>query len=171
MVGRDAVAAEHAVEEGRERTLFMLVHDGDLGALPSALHFTELRGERLHCLGPGDGDELVTVALHGAAEAIGIVETLQARLPARAERTLIDRMLRIALGLDRASIADFDDQAAAGGALTAGGGVIVGDARGRLVGRDEIRDELLDVTGRAADGGRGGASDGHDLEEVAALDA
>jgi len=79
-------------------------------------------------------------------------------------------MVGIALELDGAAVACFGDDAATGGALATGGGVVRGHARHRLVRRHEIRDELPRRLG-ARRGGNGGAGDAEHLEELAAPDA
>ena len=55
-------------------------------------------------------------------------------------------------------------------AFAAGRRVVRRDARHRLVGRDEIRNELARILGARGRGDRG-RGDAEDLEELAALDA
>src|SRR5690606_1366724 len=101
----------------------------------------------------------------------GVVQPLQRRLASRAEGAAIDRVLGIPLELDGATVAHLGDDTASGGALAAGGAVVGGDARDRLVGRDQVRDELLDLLLATPDGGGHAAGGAKELEEIAALDA
>jgi hypothetical protein len=59
-----------------------------------------LRQQRLG-IGPGDRLEPVAAPPHGLREAVRIVEPLERRMPARAEGTSRDRVVRIPLELDR----------------------------------------------------------------------
>ena len=80
-------------------------------------------------------------------------------------------MRRIAFELDGAPITRLGDEAAPGGAFAARRGEVRRNAGDRVVRRDEIGDELLDVFLEAPDSGRDGARGAQDLEEVAAFDA
>ena len=85
-----------------------------------------------------------------------MVEGLEARVPHHAQRAGVGRVIRVSLELDDAAVAVLGDDAAAGRALAAHGCRVGGNARDDVVGRDDVRDELL---GRlsAAPGGRCGA--------------
>ena len=111
------------------------------------------------------GFQLPLVAHHRRAEAIGIVEPLQRRLAARAERAAVQRVLRISLELDRAAVARLGDDAARGRALAAGRRVVGRDAGNRLVGRYEIRNELSRRLPSSAAAAMAARRHAEDLEE------
>ncbi len=165
---RHAVRGEPAVEEARERAALVLVEEDRVGGRRPRL------GERL--AQPRDGvvprDRLPRAVFlhHRRAKAVRIVETLQRRLAARAERAVVQWVIRISFELDRAPVARLDDEPAAGRALAAGGGEVRRDARDGLVGRMDIWNELSGILGQAARGGERGARRANDLEKVAALD-
>ncbi len=165
---RHAVGGEPAVEEARERAALVLVEED------------RVRGRR-----PGLGDRLAqardrvvprdrlprAVFLHHRrAKAVRIVETLQRRLAARAERAVVQWMIRISFELDRAAVARLDDEPTAGRALAASGGEVRRDARDCLVGRMDIWNELSGILRQTARGGERGTRRANDLEKVAALD-
>ncbi len=77
----------------------------------------------------------------------------------------------VALQLDRPPVHRLGDHAARRGALAAGGGVIRGHAGHRLVGRDEVGNQLAGILGAAADRADGGRADPEDLQEIPAFDA
>jgi len=89
--------------------------------------------EHLQRFVPAHALELSVAPHHRPAVAIGIVETLQCRLSAGAERAAIHRVIRIALELDRASVTRLGDDTARGGALAACRRVVGGYARYRLI--------------------------------------
>ena len=77
--------------------------------------------------------------LHRAGEAVGIVQQLQARLPARAELAPVEGMLGVAFNFHGAAIHHADHNAAAGRALAAGAGVPGGLARQLLFRWNDVR--------------------------------
>ena len=164
----DAVAGEPSVQESREAPGLVLIDEERVPRLPRALHRRELLRQERDRLRPRDRRERAVLAEHRLPIAVRIVEPLHRRLSARAERPAIQRMIGIPLHLESASVAHFEEHAASRRALTAGGGVEVGDARHRLVGLHEIRNELLAGVRAAAHGrGRGAGCPEH-LEKGAA---
>ena len=79
-----------------------------------------------------------------------MIEALQPRLAADAERAGVHRMIGIALELDDAAVAVFGDDAAARRAFAAHGGELRGDAGDDVLRRDDIGDELLGRLSAAA---------------------
>ena len=80
----------------------------------------------------------------GRLDAARIVQPLQRRLAAGAELALIDRVLGIALELDRAALAGAHVQAAPRVALGAGAGVPGGDAGNLIFRLHQVGHQLLD---------------------------
>jgi hypothetical protein len=105
-------------------------------------------------------------------DARGIVERLQGGLAAHAERAQVDRMVGIALGLDRPSLAGAHDDAAARRALGASRCVVERVPRRVLdaIGRNEQRNQLLRLVGAGGDRD-GRPTGGQDLEKVPAGNA
>src|SRR5436190_136555 len=104
-------------------------------------------------------------------DAIGVVESLQRRLAARAQPAAIDRRVGIAFELDRPSLAHAHPHPASRGAFAAGGGVIRRGPRYLVFGLHQIRDQPLGGLGADAarcHGGCTGAGDAEDLQEASA---
>ncbi len=111
----------------------------------------ELGGEPSDRIIPGDlAEAAVGLPRHGRLDASRVVQALQRGLAARAQLALIDRMLGIALQLDRSALPGAHVEAAAGLALGASAGVPGGHSRDLVLGLDQIRNQLLDLAGRAA---------------------
>src|SRR5207237_3717496 len=92
----------------------------------------------------------VGAAGHRIRDAIGVVKALQRGLPARAQPTLIDGRLGVALELDHSALAPLGVEPAPGRALTAGGRVVGGDAGDLILRRHHVRDEVLGGLGADA---------------------
>ena len=120
---------------------------------------------------PADGAQRAAggIPLHGAVEAVRREAALNGGLGPGAEPPLVDRMLRVALQLDGAALPRLHMQAAAHGALGAGGGVDDGVARRDLLGLHHIGNQLLHMVG-AAGGGSGASAGAGQLEEIAAVE-
>src|SRR5690606_27078200 len=112
----------------------------------------ESRIELLERTIPGHRYQPVSLAQHGTAIPIGIVEPLQCSLAARAQRVLVQRMRRIALQLDRPAVPHLGDDSAARRTLAAGGRVVVGDSRYGIVRAVQVGYELLYPIGAAPHG-------------------
>ncbi len=111
--------------------------------------------EQLQCIVPGNFVELaIRAAQHRRAQAVGIVESLQTRLPARTDGALADGIAGIALQLDDASFANLRDEAASGRAFTASGGVKRRHAGDDVLIGHDVGDQL--ACRRLASGDRGG---------------
>jgi len=164
-----AIGGEPRIEERGEAARLVLVHEDRVGR--GASRATELLAQEADRGVPLDRLPGTVLLDHRAAEAIGVVEPLHRRLAARAQRPAIERMFGIALELRRATVARLGDDAAAGRALAARCGVVGGDAGHRLVGADEVRNQLAHLLGAAAHRTDGGARGAEDLQEVASLDA
>src|SRR5262249_34126076 len=168
----DARARAHAlhppIEEDRLAAILELRHDRDGASLPGLAQLTGLVGHELERLVPRHRLQRVAVTPLSAGETVGVIDLLQRRLAAHAERALIDRMVGIPLELHDAAVAVAREHAAAGWALTAHGREIRRDAGNDLLVR---HDERQDPLGRllAAARGSDGARRRDDLEEVASF--
>src|SRR5437762_2392305 len=114
----------------------------------------------------------VRTARHRIRDPIGVVQTLDRRLAARAQTALVDGRLGVALALDHPALARLGVHPAPSRALTTSGRVVGGDARDLILRRHEVGDELLGGLGAdAAPGQRGGAAAGgaHDFQESSAI--
>ena len=161
-------SGEPRIEKTGKTPRLVLIDEHRAGGTAAA-SLSQLLRKNLQRLIPGDGVELTVTPDHWPAIAIGIVETLQRRLPARAERATIYRMVRVALELDRTSVAGLGDETARDRALPTSRRVIRGYAWYSLIRRNEIRNELLDfLRGASQHRSRGGADAKH-LEKLAAL--
>jgi hypothetical protein len=160
-----------AVEKRREASRLVLIDEERVTCLAPSAHLRELLSDEIDRFVPPDARPLVVALHHRTAEPVRIVEALHRRLTARAERAAIDRMGGIPFELDDVPVPSLGDHPACSRALTACGRVVIRDPRDRLVGGDEIRDELADFLGRASDRARRSAGDSEDFEEVAAFDA
>ena len=118
---------------------------------------------------PGELAPRAVLPGHRSGDAVGIVEPLEPSLPARAQPAAVDGVRGIALDLDGATLARLDQDTAAGGALAARARVPVRDAGKDVLGRDQVRDELLRRTVTAA-ADRARRSDPGQLQEVAAVE-
>jgi hypothetical protein len=127
---------------------------------------------------PGDG--VIPGDLHEAAvggpghrrlDPARVVEALQRGLPAGAELALVDRVLGIALELDRASLAGAYVHAAPGGALGAGARVPGRYAGHLILGLHQVGHQLLHPVGGAATQRHGAAAGRNSQhgEEAAAI--
>ena len=111
---------------------------------------------------PGDGvvpGDLLPAAArapgHGPLQAARIVEALERRLSAGAELALVDRMLRVALELDRAAFAGAHMHAASGRALGTAARVPGCHAGDLILRLDQVGNQLLDpARGAAGEGQR-----------------
>ena len=112
--------------------------------------------------------ERLTVPPLRSREAVGVIEALERRLPARAERALIDGVLGVALELDHPPFAVPGEDPAAGRALAADGGEPGGDPGNELLVRNHEGQERLGGLA-AAPHRRAGPRGRHDLEEVASV--
>ena len=74
-------------------------------------------------------------------QPVGRIEVLDRRLAAQTEGAAADRMLRVALKLDRATFANPGCHAAISGTLAADGAVRAGDSGHGVVGGDDVRHE------------------------------
>jgi hypothetical protein len=92
-----------------------------------------------------------------------------ARLPPRAERTPVHRVIGISLELDRATLAGAHVEAAAGRALLAGRRIEDGDPRRGLLGLNHVGNQLLDVL-RTAAGSRTAGTHSDELQEIATIE-
>src|SRR5438046_5755172 len=137
-------------------------------SLPGLAQLTGLVGHELERLVPRHRLQRVAVTPLRAGETVRVIDLLQRRLAAHAERALIDRMVGIPLELHDAAVAVAREHAAAGWALTAHGREIRRDAGHDLLVRHHERQDPL---GRllAAGHGCGGARRRDDLEEVASF--
>src|SRR5262249_47895655 len=168
----DARARAHAlhppIEEDRLAAILELRHDRDGASLPGLAQLTGLVGHELERLVPRHRLQRVAVTPLSAGETVGVIDLLQRRLAAHAERALIDRMVGIPLELHDAAVAVAREHAAAGWALTAHGREIRRDAGNDLLVRHHERQDPL---GRllAAAHGSDGARRRDDLEEVASF--
>ena len=138
-------------------------------SLPAGL--AHLAGEPRDRVVPADlGERAVGAAQHRRPDAARVVEPLERRLAARAELALVDRVLGIALQLDRATLAGPDVHAAARGALGAGARVEGGHARDLVLGLHQIGHQLLHPAGGAARererAATRGAEDGEELPAI-----
>ena len=100
---------------------------------------------------------------HRIGHAVGIVEPLQRGLAARAEPALVDRRLGVPLELDHATFAYLGVQPASGRALATRGGIVGRDPGHLVLGRHDVRDEVLgrlraDIARRGRGGGAAGRS-------------
>ena len=110
------------------------------------------------------------IARAGERRPTRVVEALKTRFTTRAERARVHRVQRIALELDRSSLSGPHVQPATRRALGAGAGVNGRQARDLLLRLHEIRDQPLDLVGRAAaQHGRTGARHAEHREEPAAI--
>src|SRR5579884_3587015 len=92
-------------------------------------------------------------------DPVGVVEALERRLAPRAQPAPVHRRFGVALELDDAALAHLGVQPAARRALAAGGGVVGGDPRHLVLGRDHVGNELLGRLGPdVARGQRRGAA-------------
>src|SRR5262249_49790306 len=168
----DARARAHAlhppIEEDRLAAILELRHDRDGASLPGLAQLTGLVGHELERLVPRHRVQRVAVTPLSTGETVGVIDLLQRRLAAHAERALIDRMVGIPLELHDAAVAVAREHAAAGWALTAHGREIRRDAWNDLLVRHHERQDPL---GRllAATHGSDGARRRDDLEEVASF--
>jgi hypothetical protein len=113
---REEVAHEAALAAG---------HEGEALRRPGVAQRLQARGELIERRIPAHRLERPAAARAAPAQrlsdAIGIVEDLQAREPARPDAAAIHRRARVALDLDGASLDDAHLDAAAGRTLRAGG--------------------------------------------------
>src|SRR6185437_2495989 len=130
----------------------------------------ELLCEEFERLIPLGRDQLAVLADHRRAVAIGIVESLDFRLPGRAKRSAVHRMRRIAFELGGASVTRLRYHTTARRAPSARRCVVGRYTRNGVVRRYQIRDELLDSVRFTADGRRYRRATADDLEKVPALD-
>ena len=105
-------------------------------------------------------------------DAIGVVESLACRLPARAQSPAIDRRVGIAFEFDGPSLAHADPHAASRRALAASGGVIRRGTRYLVFGLHQIRDQPFRRlrSNTARHGRRTGPGDAEDFQEAPAID-
>ena len=165
---RHAEAGEPRVEESGETSGFVLVDENGVGGA-AAPCLVDLLSEQLERFVPANGLKLSVAPHHRAAITIGVVQPLKSGLSASAQCAPIHRMVGIAFELDRAPVASLGDQAAGDRALAASRRVVRRDARNGLIGRYEIRYELLDFLRGAAEHRRRGSSYAENLEELPAL--
>ena len=118
---------------------------------------------------PGDRLPCAVLPHLRRLHAVGIVESLQRSLAARAQAACVHGVVRIALDLDRAPLARLDQHAAACRTLAAGAGVPVGHAREDVGGCHQVRDPLLRRRRCAARCGSSNA-DADELQEVTAVE-
>ena len=91
------------------------------------------------------------------AEPIGIIESLQRRLPSGTNRAMTNRIDRISLELDYPPFHHARDDPTAGGTFGAGGGIKSRDARDDVLVRNHIWNQLSGgrLTTGYSGGGRG----------------
>ena len=141
-----AQSTEPIIHEAIERPGLISGEEPNLVARRSL----ELRRDLLDGIVPCDRRELsVGPAGHWSTDAIGVVEPLKRRLATRAQASLIDGLLRVPFDLHRPPLANPYVQPTTRGTLTARGRVPCCDAGNLIIGRDEIRNELLNAIRRA----------------------
>ena len=123
-------------------------------------------GQHPDRLVPTDRFESAGPGPQWAGEAIRIVEPLQRRHATRAQTAARNRMIRVALDHDRATLAGPDADATSAGALATGGRIPGRDSRGDLFGRNHIRDQALDLAGGTSGNGRPRTARAEDLQEI-----
>ncbi len=169
-MGGHSEAGEPRIEEAGETSRLVLIDEYRARGAPAACLPQFLR-EDLERLIPGHALELSVAPNHWPAIAIGIVETLQRGLSARAQCAAIYRMVRVALELDRSPVTSLGEEAACDRALATGRRVIGGYAGHGLIRRNEIRNEPLDFLGGASQHRGCGCADAEHLEKLTALHA
>jgi hypothetical protein len=153
------------VHESAQTAVLELGHEGDGSALAGRAHGGDLLADRLEGVVPADRREPGAVASLRAVEAIGMVESLERRLPAHAQRALAHGVIGIPLELHHAPLAIAGDHSTARRTLPAHRREPRGHSGNHLVvGHHQRQDPLA---GGAAAGGGGDARRSHDLEEVA----
>src|SRR6185437_6097398 len=161
---------EPRIEKARKAAALVLVDEHRTARCAAAARLADLLREPRDGVIPRDRLPRAILLHQRRPETIRIVQSLERRLSAGAQRAAIQRMVRIALELDRAAVARFGDDAAGSRTLAARRGVVRGDAGNRLVGRHQIWNELAGLFLARRDG-QGGARGAKDLQEFAALDA
>ena len=151
---------ERAAEQRRD--------DGD----PARPRFPQLLGEHLPGVQPVDwlqhalsGRGIRLPPAERTAEAVGVVQALQRRLAADAQAAAVQRMLRVAFDLDRATLARAHQHPAAGGAFAAHRRVPGGHARYDVFRWNHVGYELLRRNRGARRGRRGRRRAAEHLEE------
>ena len=99
----------------------------------------------------------VLLAKQWLPEPIRVVDGLDGSLTASAESSAVNRMSWIAFRLRDASVDRLHDHAASGRALAAGGGVVRANTGRHIIGRNEVRNDVLG-SGRAAPIEQGGGT-------------
>jgi hypothetical protein len=163
--------AQPLVEKERKASGLVAIEKYCISPASARASLVNTLAEELHCFLPGDVDEPSITTNTRAVVAVGIVQPLEGSLPASAQRAAVQRVLRISLELDRATVAGFGDDAACGRALATGRREIRRDAGDGLVGTDQIGNEPSRLARTAARGSRPGARDAEDLQELAAPNA
>ena len=141
--GRAPRAWVQRSKQGAGAARFELGHQRDAPALAALAELADPLRHGLDRVVPCEGPERAAVAALRTGEPIGIVEPLEARLTAHAERALAHGMLGIALELDHPPVAIAGEHAAARRALPAHRRVVGRDAGHHLgVGDDRGQDVL-----------------------------
>ncbi len=166
-VRRHAEGGEPAVEERREAPALVAVDEERVAGLAARHELSEPLLEELQRFLPRRAHERAVAAHHRTGEPVGVVQALERRLAACAERAAVQGMRRIALELDRPSIAHLGDDAAGRSAFAARRRVVLRHARHDAVGLHEIWNEPLDIAGAAPGDGARRARDAEDLQEIA----
>ncbi len=139
------ITREPSVEKRIEASTLVRIDERRISRATAALELSQLLREQLQGFIPRRISQLAVLPNHRTAEAIGIVQSLQGCLSSRAERAATQWMIRIALELDRSSVARFCDYTASRRALATSRRVISRNTGNRIVRRNEIRNEALDA--------------------------
>src|SRR6185437_4804597 len=144
---RHAEIGEPLVQKRGKRAGLVLIDEYGVGRATARARLAQLLRKQLERLVPLGRDQLAVLANHRRAVAIGIVQRLHFRLTGGAERTAVHRMRWISFELGGASVACLRDHAAARSAASARRRVVGRYTRNGVVGRYQVRDELLDSIG------------------------
>ena len=155
------------IEQRAETPRLELRHERDRPALARLTKRRDLLGDDLQRVVPADRRDGAALPSLRSGEAVRVIQPLKRRVPSRAERALIHRMIGIALQLHHAAIAVSRNHAAPAGTLATDGREPAGDSRHHLLVRHHQRQDALGRRTTPRGGRRGGRRD--DLEEVAPI--
>ena len=133
-------------------------------------HATQLCGQLVLGVVPAYGLQGAIAAARGRTfDAIRMIGAADSSLTARTKATLVDRMLRVALELDRAALSCLHVQTARRRTFLTGRGVDDRNPRSNLLGLDDVRNQLVrSITATRGHCGTGGEAD--DFQEVTTIE-